>query len=100
MWRSQLPNSDVPVYLVRQDDYYDRSELYGENGADYKDNCERFIFFCRAVLESIRLLNLKVDLLHCNDWQTGLIPALLKIEYSQAEQYDRIASLLTIHNLA
>ena len=98
--RSHLPHSDVPVYLVQQDDYYDRSELYGENGTDYKDNCERFIFFCRAVLESIRLLNLRVDLLHCNDWQTGLIPALLKIEYGQTQQYDHIASLLTIHNLA
>lgn len=97
--RSRLPDSDVPVYLVRQDDYYDRDELYGPDGGDYIDNCERFVFFCRAVLESIRLLDLKIDVLHAHDWQTGLAPAYLKLEYQGVPGYERIASLLTIHNL-
>ncbi|MCA9215237.1 MAG: glycogen synthase, partial [Planctomycetales bacterium] len=87
-------------YFVQQDDYFDRAELYRENGEDYRDNCERFVFFSRAVLESIRLLDLKIDLIHANDWQTGLIPAYLKIEYDRAPGYDNIASLLTIHNMA
>ncbi len=98
--KSHLPGSDVPVYLVEQDEYYDRDELYVEGGEDYKDNCERFVFFCRAIIESIRLLELKVDLLHCNDWQTGLLPAYLKTEYSSVPGYERIATLFTIHNLA
>jgi starch synthase len=98
--RSVLPGSDVPVFFVEQDEYYDRPELYRYKGEDYKDNCERFIFFCRAVLESIRLLHLQVDVLHCHDWQTGLIPAYLHIEYSHALGYENIASVLTIHNLA
>ena len=52
--RSSLPDGDeVPVYLVHQPQYYDRPELYRENGHDYKDNCERFVFFCRAALEAI-----------------------------------------------
>jgi starch synthase len=98
--RSTLPNSEVPVYLVEQDDYYDRPELYRTKGDDYRDNCERFVFFCRAALESIRLLQLDVDIVHCNDWQTGLIPAYLKIDYSHTPGYEQISSLLTIHNMA
>ena len=99
-WKSQLPNSDVPVYLVDQPHYFDRNELYWEDGRDYKDNCERFVFFNRAVMESIRLLDLEVDLIHANDWQTGLIPALKHIDYENATGYEHIATLLTIHNMA
>jgi starch synthase len=98
--KSHLPESRVPVYLVDQPIYYDRKELYGEAGQDYRDNCERFVFFCRAVLEAIRLLDLKTDILHANDWQTGLIPAYLKLEYRGVPPYEPIASLFTIHNLA
>jgi starch synthase len=98
--KSSLPDGNMPVYLVQQDDYFNRPELYRERGEDYKDNCERFVFFCRAVMESIRQLGAKVDVLHCNDWQTGLIPAYLKIEYRHAAGYEHIVSLITIHNLA
>lgn len=100
VYRSTLPESDVPVYLVGQPHYYDRDGLYGEDGKDYIDNCERFAFFSRAVLETIRLLNLPVDLLHLNDWTTGLIPAIAKIEYQAVPGFDQLATLFTIHNLA
>jgi len=92
--RSTLPGTDVPVYLVRQDQYYDRDQLYSVDGKDYNDNCERFVFFSRAVLEAVRLLDLNVDVIHANDWQTGLIPAYLKIEYHNLPRYQHIASLL------
>jgi starch synthase len=98
--RGVLPGSDVPVFFVEQDDYFDRPQLYRQKGEDYKDNCERFVFFCRAVLESIRLLHLSVDVVHCHDWQTSLIPAYLHIEYAHTHGYETIATLLTIHNLA
>lgn len=98
--RGTLPGSNVPVFLVEQDDFFDRDELYRANGEDYKDNCERFVFFARAVLESIRMLKLAVDVVHCHDWQTGLIPALLHIEYPHAQGYENVASLMTIHNMA
>ena len=98
--RSQLPNSNVPVYLVEQDDYYDRPELYRDDGADYRDNCERFVFFCRAIMESIRLLDLAPNIIHANDWQTGLVPAYLDLEYRDAPGYGEIASVFTIHNMA
>jgi starch synthase len=98
--KSHLPDSSVPVYLVQQDQYYDRPELYTAEGKDYIDNCERFVFFSRAVLEAIRLLGLNVDILHANDWQTGLTPAYLKIEYRGLPGYEQIATLFTIHNMA
>ncbi len=98
--RSRLPNSDVTVYLVEQDDYFDRPGLYGEGGKDYADNCERFVFFSRAVIEAIRLLNLRTDILHLNDWQTALAAAYLKLEYRGTPGYENLATLYTIHNLA
>lgn len=98
--RSQLPGSNVPVYLVEQDDYFDRRELYRQDGADYRDNCERFVFFNRAVMESIRVLDLSPHIIHANDWQTGLIPAYLDIEYRDAPGYREIATIFTIHNMA
>ena len=98
--RSHLPGSRVPVIFVQQDQYFDREQLYTDDGKDYRDNCERFTFFSRAVLEAIRLLDLQVDVLHCNDWQTGLIPAYHKVEYRAVPGYENLKTLLTIHNLA
>lgn len=98
--RSHLPNSDVQVLLVKQDDYFNRPEIYRENDRDYHDNCERFVFFNRAVLEAIPRFDLKTDVLHCHDWPTGLLPAYLKTTYAKDPRYQSIASLFTIHNLA
>ena len=98
--KSTFPGSDVAVYLVQQDHYFDRDDLYQSDGTDYIDNCERFVFFSRAVLEAIRLLDMKVDIVHANDWQTSLVPAYLSLEYHGIPRYEQIASLYTIHNLA
>jgi starch synthase len=100
LMRSKLPGTNVDIYFVHQPDYFHRHQLYCEQGTDYDDNCERFTFFSRAVLESIRMLDLKTEIIHCNDWQTGLIPALLKCEYNENPLYEHIVSLITIHNLA
>jgi starch synthase len=99
-FRGTLPGDKVPVYLIHQPQYYDRPELYREGGHDYKDNCERFVFFCRAALEAIKLLDLGTELVHCHDWTSGLIPAYMKTELCGVPPYDSIASLLTIHNIA
>lgn len=98
--RAQSSHPGVTVYLVDQPEYFDRRELYRENGQDYPDNCERFTFLCRAAFEGIRLLELPVDVIHCHDWQAGLIPAYLAIEYRHSRIYQSIATVLTIHNLA
>ena len=98
--KAKLPNSSIDVYFVMHSDYYNRDGLYGDQDGDFEDNCERFVLFGRAVLESIREFDLQPDLIHVNDWQTGLIPALLKTEYCENPLYRDIASLITIHNLA
>jgi starch synthase len=98
--RSAVTSDEVPVYLVQQEGYYDRPELYGEGSHDYKDNCERFVFFSRAVLEAVTRLDLGTELIHCHDWPSGLVPAYLKTEYAGVPPYDSLASLFTIHNLS
>ncbi|CAN5664071.1 glycogen synthase GlgA [soil metagenome] len=99
---TEMPGSQVPVYLVEQPGYFDRPGIYGEEGADYPDNCERFVFFQRAALLAIDRLGLRPDVLHCHDWHTGLIP--LYLEDSKARRSGSwpapVGTLLTIHNLA
>ncbi|OGP51170.1 MAG: starch synthase [Deltaproteobacteria bacterium RBG_13_43_22] len=92
-------DNQVTVYLIGRDDLYDREGLYGNEYGDYQDNAERFIFFSRAVLELCLALDLRPDLIHCNDWQTGLIPVYLKTLYAQIPSLGSTASLFTIHNL-
>ncbi len=98
--KSQLPDSDVVLYLAGQDEFFDRPGLYQHEGHDYADNCARFVFFSRFVLESLTELGWFPDLVHCNDWHTGLIPAYLKTVYAEREPWGHIPSLMTIHNLA
>jgi starch synthase len=103
--RSQLPVQHpgarpVPVYLIEQKEYFDRPELYQRGGSDFIDNCERFVFFCRAVLETVRQLEWPIDVLHANDWQTGLIPAYIEIEGRHTFPGRDTATIFTIHNLS
>jgi starch synthase len=98
--RATLPNSGVEAYLIDQPSYFDRDGLYGTGTADYDDNCERFVFFDRAVLEAIRALGLRPDVIHCNDWQTGLIPVYLRTLYRNIPELSVAGTLLTIQNLA
>ena len=100
VYSTKLPDSDVQVYLIDQPEYFDRDELYQVNGVDYPDNCERFVFFDRGVLETIGQLGLRADVLHCNDWQTGLIPVYVQEIYGRRPEFDAVGVLLTIHNLA
>ncbi len=116
LWHTTLDDG-VTVWLVEQNDYFDRDDPTQGRGiyqytrhdgsrADYEDNCERFVFFNRAVLEALPLLDAWPDILHVNDWQTGLIPVYLKEQYlhrmgeSGPLGYDRLGTLLTIHNIA
>ena len=89
----------VAVYFISRDELYNREGLYGNEYGDYQDNAERFIFFSRATLELCRALHLSPDIIHCNDWQTGLIPVYLKTLYAQDPEFNSAASLFTIHNL-
>ncbi|NIQ00917.1 MAG: glycogen synthase, partial [Nitrospinaceae bacterium] len=75
-------DSEVPIYFMENDGYFYRDQLYGSASRDYPDNAERFIFFCRAILETCRTLGFRPDIIHCNDWQTGLVPVYLKTVYA------------------
>src|SRR5690606_1211994 len=66
----------------------------------YRDNCERFVFFSRAVLEVIEHVAPDTELVHCHDWPAGLVPIYLQTQSSPHVAFDQIASLFTIHNLA
>jgi starch synthase len=86
-------------YFIRCDEFFDRQELYGTPAGDYIDNASRFIFFSRGILETCKELNLKPDVIHCNDWQTGLVPLYLKTIYRADKFFKNTATVLTIHNL-
>lgn len=81
------------VVFIEQGYYFGRDELYGTKEGDYPDNGERFGFFDLAVIEAIKKLNLDLDIIHANDWQTGLIPLFIK------DKGIKIGTLFTIHNL-
>ncbi len=95
-----LPGTNVRVLLLRQSEYFDRRQLYQEHGRGYVDNCERFCYFSRAVLEICRLMVLRPDVIHCNDWQTGVIPALLATQFAGRPGFEQTASVMTLHNMA
>lgn len=91
---------DIPVYLLENKAYFHRDFLYGSAAGDYADNPQRFAFFCRGVLELLKRLDYRPDVLHCHDWQTALVPFLLKYEYAADPFFANMAVILTIHNLA
>lgn len=88
----------VQFYFIDYPPFFDRDALYGTPLGDYHDNAERFALFCRAVLEASKALG-SPDVLHCHDWQTALIPILLKTLYSEDPAFKEVPSVFTIHNL-
>ena len=90
----------VRLYLVRRDEYFDRSSLYGTGERDYDDNAERFIFFSKAAHQIPRLLNRRPDVYHCHDWQTALLPLLVRLDRQSTGFYSGTHTVFTIHNLA
>lgn len=86
---------DLPKFFNRDGVYFDP-----QSKKDYSDNDERFIALCRGALETLKRLGWKPDIIHCNDWQTGLIPAYLKTIYKDDPFFSKIRTVYTIHNLA
>ena len=97
--RARLPGSPCPVFLVANDDCFDRPTLYG-GAEDYPDNAERFIFFSRAALEFVARQDEAYDIIHCHDWQTGLIPAYRRLLPQSWPTLARARTVMTIHNMA
>lgn len=97
-----LPGCDVPVYLVDIPTLFDRPGLYQETGQDYADNHMRFGAFCKAIAWTLIGIGWMPDVIHCNDWQTALLPVMLREDpqISQDAELSQIATLYTIHNMA
>lgn len=100
-WRQQYcgifeARFDNVTYIFLDNEYYFKrgTGMYGEY-----DDAERFAFFSRAVLECIPHISFKPDIIHCNDWQTALIPVYLKLMYYNKPEYENIKTIMTIHNI-
>ena len=89
----------VPVYFFEREDLFDRPNLYRTTEGDYYDNLERFAFFSRAALVFARATGMSFDVIHCHDWQTGLIPAYLSTLFRTDPFFSSTATLFTIHNI-
>lgn len=101
-WREQFCGvweyfyNGVTYYVLDNERYYKRDEIYG-----FYDDAERFAFFDRAVLDMLRQIDWQPDLIHCNDWQTGMLPVLLKFQYKRNDMfYWKMKCVYSIHNIA
>ena len=90
--------SGVRFFFVDYPPFFDRDGLYGTASGDFPDNAERFALFCRAVLEGSKVLGVP-DIFHCHDWQSALVPVLLKTQYSEDPAFRGVATVFTIHNI-
>jgi starch synthase len=90
--------SDVPVYLIDCQPYFNRPSMYAENNQAYPDNGERFAFFSAACLDMLPKLDFRPDIVHANDWHTGLVPFLLKHRYGSDPYFVNTHSVISIHN--
>jgi starch synthase len=88
------------VHFIEHEGYFGREHLYNTADGDHADNCERFVFFCRSVIEGIRALGIKPDIIHANDWQTALLPVYLKTIFRDDPLFAKTASAITIHNIS
>lgn len=99
-WRKQYcgiftaEKNGITYYFIDNEYYFARDGLYG-----FYDDCERFVFFSRAVLEMLRYIDFKPDVINANDWQTALIPVYYNVYYKYQQGYDNIKNVFTIHNI-
>ncbi len=99
-WRQQfmgiekIVDRGITYYFVDNEYYFKRKGIYG-----FFDDAERYAYFCRAVLESIPLLDFVPDVLHCHDWHSGLVSVFLKEQYAHLPLYSKMKTVFTIHNL-
>ena len=97
VWTREV-SPGLTIYFIDQPGFYQRAGIYGQHGVDYGDNAERFIFFSKAIAHLGRQLSWKPEILHLNDWQTGLVPLFINQQARDGEMTPRTCA--TIHNLA
>lgn len=96
---ASIPNAKLQVYFIDNEDYFHRKSVFHDKDDKfYDDNDERAIFFCKGVLETVKKLGWAPDIVHCNDWMTGLIPLYLKTTYKNDPLYQNTKSVFTVYN--
>ena len=102
IFQARLNNTEVDVYLIGSHKYFDRAGIYDnpDSGEGYSDNGERFLFFMKSGLELLLRLAIPVDILHCHDSHTALIPGIMRMKYNRSPFFKNVGTLFTIHNLA
>src|SRR6476660_4591508 len=96
---ASIPNAKLQVYFIDNEDYFHRKHVFHDKeNKFYEDNDERAIFFCKGVIETVRKLGWAPDIVHCNDWMTGLIPMYLKTTYKKDPIFKDAKSVFTIYN--
>lgn len=97
---SAIIGKNIKVHFIVNDKLYMRDGLYGDSkGKDYPDNLERFVFYCRQSLETVKRQGFKPDIIHCHDWQAALIPVYLKSLYRNDSFFKDTKTVFTVHNL-
>ena len=91
-------HNGVQFYFIEYPPFFDREALYGTSLGDYRDNAERFALYSRAVLEASKILGVP-DIFHCHDWQSALIPVLLRSIYEEDPVLQQASTVFTIHNM-
>jgi starch synthase len=94
------PKSNLTVYLICREEFFDRSNPYGNGERDYEDNADRFTFFCKGVVETMRLADLGADIVHAHDWEAALVPLLLREAERRFGVTLAMKTIFTIHNIA
>ncbi|MCX6953807.1 MAG: glycogen synthase GlgA [Verrucomicrobia bacterium] len=94
------PRKNLKVYLICREEFFDRRAPYGNGERDFEDNSDRFIFFCKGVVETLRLADLQADVVHCHDWQAALLPLLLRESERRHRVTLALKTVFTIHNIA
>lgn len=102
LYSSVKPGTGIKVYFIENEHFYGRRGIYTvpDTGEAYADEDERIVFFNRAVMESIKRLGLEPDVIHCNDFHSGLIPVFLSMEEENNSQFSRTGTVFSVHNLA
>lgn len=98
---ASIPNAKLQVYFIDNEDYFHRKSVFHDKeNRFYEDNDERAIFFCKGVLETVRKLGWAPDIVHCNDWMTGLIPMYLKTTYKNDPIFHSSKTVFTVYDSA
>ncbi|MFH1397708.1 MAG: glycogen synthase GlgA [Candidatus Omnitrophota bacterium] len=90
---------NVLVYFIENNKYFNRDGLYGDKNGDHPDNLDRFSYYCKEALNLLKVIKFIPDVIHCHDWQAGLIPVYLKTTYAADAFYKNIRTMFTIHNI-